>query len=163
MKITAKFGRLEILALASSLLVIMSGCAHAQLEKKVDDKVAQETLVKTRTDLRVESGDLIQTAPGLSDDQRQSLNRLRVETAGQLDSLSLGSLKLRAILIHDLLETPYDEDEVELIKERLTKIEDQRLTTMFSAVTKANQILGRQALQNHALVDGFFDGHGSRD
>jgi hypothetical protein len=162
MKKISNLRKIGLLVLGSSFF-LMNGCAHARMEKQIDDKVAQENVVKNRADLRAESADLIRRTSGLTEEQRQSLNRLKVETSAQLDTLSTGSLKLRAVLIHDLLQTPYNEDEVELIKERLTKIEDQRLTTMFSAVTQANQILGRQAMQNRAFVDGFFDGHGNRD
>ena len=51
----------------------------------------------------------------------------------------------------------YDADEVELIKTRLRSVERERLNTIFSSVEKANNILGRQALQSQRVMDEMFD------
>lgn len=151
------------LGTVACLAVLLNGCAHARLERQIDNKVAQEDGVKTHADLVSEGAELIKTAQGLTSDQRQRLTKLKVDTEGQLDPLRNQSLKLRAVLIQDLLSSPYNEDEVELIKERLSSIEDRRLNIMFSAVTQANQILGRQSLANHTIVEGFIEGHGNRE
>lgn len=142
---------------------LLNGCAHARLEKQIDEKMAQESSIKTHADLLAEGTDMIRSASGLTEEQRQKLTRLKADTESQLDPLREQSLKLRALLVQDLLATPYNEDEVELIKNRLSAIEDRRLDVMFSAVTNANQILGRQAQPNHTIVEGFIEGHGNRD
>ena len=45
----------------------------------------------------------------------------------------------------DLISTHYDMDEVNLIKARLSDLEDRRLTVIFDAIAKANTIMGRQS------------------
>lgn len=153
--------RTGLLITACALMAILQGCAHASLDKRIDDELAKETEVKSQTSLRAESADLIRTTSGLTDDQRQRLSQLKTKTAAELDPLWQQSLKLRAILIKDVIATSYDNDEVSLIKARLRKIGERRLTIMFDAVKEANQILGRQAVDNREVVDDvLFEGHG---
>lgn len=158
--------KLIYIMIASTL--VFQGCAHSALDAKVDQEMAQETTVKTNADLRAESSQLLQTAPGLTSDQRARLVALRDATRSQLDSLWSQSLKLRAVLIKDLITAKYNEEEVDLIKDRMKKIEDQRLAVTFNAVEQANTILVHEpALPNHQeLMNEFFfegSGHGGRD
>lgn len=148
---------------ALSFMILIQGCAHTQFDRHIDDQLAQERDVKTRADLHLEGATAIQTASGLDDVQRQKLTDLRIKTVEQLDPLWERSLKLREVLVRDLISTPYDEDEVELIKVRLKKISDQRLTIMFDAVKQANLILGRQAKKNEEMIDVLFDSHVNRN
>jgi hypothetical protein len=138
-----------------SSIPILQGCAHSALEKHVDQEVTQESAVKNNADLRAEADQLIETAPGLSADQRARLSALRNTTRAQTDEMWAQSLKLRSVLIKDLITTNYNEDEVELIKQRIRNLEDKRLSLMFSAVERANTILGRQAMANPRLIDEY--------
>jgi PBP1b-binding outer membrane lipoprotein LpoB len=134
----------------------LQGCAHSAAERHVDQEVAQETAVKSRSDIGAEAGALIQTAPGLSDDQRARLSAVRASTHAQLDELGAQSLKLRALLVKDLISTDYNEDEVELIKKRIKKLENKRLSVIFGAVEQTNSILGREAAANRRMMDEIF-------
>jgi len=147
----------------SGFLFLALGCAHGDLQKKLDDKLSKEDVVKNQADLRFEINQLIEKAPDLTDDQRTRLRDLSRETSSQVDDIWSQSLKLRSVLIKDLINSNYDEDEAELIKSRLKDLEGKRLNTIFGAVNKANSILGRQANQNQPLVRGLFELHGKRN
>ena len=62
------------------------------------------------------------------------------------------SLELRSVLLKDILSTNYNHKEVGLIKNRMKKLEEKRLTMIFDALDKANVIMGRQASENHLLM-----------
>ncbi|MDR3608576.1 MAG: hypothetical protein P4M08_14530 [Oligoflexia bacterium] len=151
-----------LVAIGSALGIQLQGCATSALDKKVDAEVAQED-VKTHAELRTESGQLIESTPGLTADQRVKLVALRDATRADLDSLYSQSLKLRAVLIKDLITTNYNEDEVELIKKRIKDNENKRLTVTFNAVEQANKILGRDAQSHRKLVEDFWGGRASRE
>ena len=51
-------------------------------------------------------------------------------------------------------------DEVNLIKARLSDLEDRRLNVIFDAITKANTILGRQAALNQSIFRDFMEPRG---
>ncbi|MGZ6359223.1 MAG: hypothetical protein ACXWP1_08725, partial [Bdellovibrionota bacterium] len=67
------------------------------------------------------------------------------------DDISSQSLKLRSVLVEEILSPNYSLDEVGMIKGRLKKLEDKRLSLMFDGIDQANTILGRKA-QQHARV-----------
>jgi hypothetical protein len=61
-------------------------------------------------------------------------------------------LKLREILVTDLAQPNYDEDEVSAIKDRLTTVEKLRLTVIFEAIDKANKLMGREVPNRHFIL-----------
>ena len=145
-------------------VLALQGCAHSALEKQVDDKVAQENTVKNHAELQTQANQMIDSSTSLTAEQKSKLSALRTSTRSQTDQMWEQSLKLRSLLVKDLISSSYNEDEAELIKERIKTLEDQRLTVLFGAVDQANKILGHQAAQNQYIVHGFFyEGHGSRD
>ena len=93
--------KLALLAITSILTV--QSCAHS-VERRIDAKLAHEA-VNSREDLRTEAGKLIQMAPGLTADQRIRLTNLRKATQSKLDEIQTQSLKLRSLLIKDLITT----------------------------------------------------------
>lgn len=147
-----------IMTVAATLAI--QGCAHGQLEKRIDEKVAQETQVKTRADVSEEAKESIERASGLTQDQRSQLLSLRESTHAQMDRLINQSLRLRAVLVKDLISTAYDEDEVQLIKRKIRDVEKQRVSEIFDATDQANRILGREAVNNRKVLDEMFEPHG---
>lgn len=151
----------SVFTIAVVAAIALQGCAHSSTEQKVDRKLSDETSIKTHSDLREETDNVLKSTPGLSDDQRVKLAALRDSTRTRLDALYAQSLKLRSVLIKDLITTNYNEDEVELIKSRIKTVEDKRLSLIFDAVEQANLILGHLVLTNRQVImDGFFEGHG---
>lgn len=138
-------------------MMALQGCASAALDKRVDEKLAGETAIQNRTELSADATRRIDSASGLSAEQRAQLTELRKSTSAEIAALGSQSLKLRALLVRDLITTNYDEDEVALIKQRIKTVEDKRVSLIFDAVEKANSILGRQAKSNADLMGEFFE------
>lgn len=145
------------------ILGSFTGCAHSALNQRVDAKLVREDNVKGRADLQGEAQRFIQSDAKLSNDQKAKLAALLELTKSQTDEVIQRSLKLRSILIKDLLAENYDQNEVDLIKKRLGDVEKQRLNLMFVAVAQANTILGHQTLLEHqALMDDYLMGEFDR-
>ena len=138
---------------------MMTGCAHRKIENALDEKVANET-PKNRAEIQNEAKRAIDSAPGLSEDQKSRLNALRVSVRGKLDLASSQSAKLRSILIQDVLSKDGIPDEVNAIQKRIRRVEEGRLTVIFDAVARANEILGREAKGRVSLMEDFL---GSRE
>ncbi len=62
--------------LTSLLLTLSIGCAYSKAERKLDEKLARESSIKTWADLRTEVMKLIERTPGLSPDQKSKLRVL---------------------------------------------------------------------------------------
>lgn len=125
----------------------LQGCATAA-NKKLDQELAGETAIHERKDVQKEASQLIQSTPGLSGDQRAQLTALKTATQGQLDAFVKESLKLRSVLVKDLVSSNFDADEIDLIKSRMKNLEAKKIGVIFEAVAKANTILG-----NHTEVN----------
>jgi hypothetical protein len=145
--------RMLTFALGAVLALGLEGCAHGSIDRRIDEKLAHEDQVNTRGDLSVEAGKLIQDTPGLDDAQRAQLNDVRAQTASRIADLTRQSIRLRGLLIEDVVAQEYDPAEVEAIKRRLRSIEDKRLTAILEAVDQANEILGRQNLQRQRILN----------
>lgn len=135
------------------MAILLQGCAQDTIERRIDRKLSEETNVKSRSDLSDEASNLIKNMPGLSIDQRARLSDLRTDTNALIAELTNQSLKLRGLLIRDVVSDNYDAEEVLAVKARLRALEEKRLTVMFETIDQANEILGRQMLHNRDIID----------
>ena len=145
-------------------IFVLSSCAHS--EKKLDEKVAQEKHIQTREELRAIAINTIQTAPGLNDEQRQKLLELRAATQASFDQIRGDTYKLEEALVRDVITTnDYNRNEVTLIKKRLGKLSDKRLSILSAAVDGASKILGRPTdAENQMMINEMiFEGHHARE
>ena len=133
------------------VLSFLSGCGHAAIEREIDQKVLQENEIKTRSDLYAEADLMIKNSSDLSAEQKPQLLALRDSTRKALEENWVTSLKLKSVLIKDLVVTDYNENEVELIKTKIRKLTQKRLSIIFQAADKTTEILGRQA-QSHGQI-----------
>jgi hypothetical protein len=138
----------------------LQGCAHGKAEKRIDDQLAAEPQVSSRTELSQQAERLISTAPGLTEEQKTRLLQLSVSVRAQGDEYRKESLLLRELLIKDVISSDYNAQEVSLVKKRIRKLEEKRVATIFDAVETANRILGRQAREHADVLDVFMTAHG---
>jgi hypothetical protein len=120
------------------------GCATKSAENRIQQKVALEDSVNRR-DAQLESAQLIQASPHLTDSQKAKLIALQEKTNSELAKLRTESLKLRAILTRDIASSNYSGIEATMVKRKIKKIETDRIQITFSAIDKAGVILGRSA------------------
>ena len=121
----------------------LGACAHTA-DRKLDEKISQERQVNSTSDLSQETGEVIDSASNLSDEQRTALKSLGASLRTQLASMRVESNRLRAVLVDDIVAQPYNRSEVALIKERISDVELRRVALVFGAVDQASTILGRR-------------------
>ena len=120
----------------------MSGCAQ-KVEKEVDRKVASETSIHTQDDLNAESTRALESAKGITEEQRAQLIALRDETRRATAEQNQESLRLRAVLVKELLAQNYDSDEITVIRNKIQKTDQKKTDLLMSAIRQSNAILGR--------------------
>jgi hypothetical protein len=118
----------------------------------VDSKLAQTPPVSGPAELRKTTADTIASTPGITEDQRAKLVVIQKTTEGKLDKLRQESLKMRELLIQEVVRTDgYNDNEVNRIKSRLKDVEGKRLTTLFKALDQANDVLGHQTQRKQVM------------
>lgn len=151
-----KSTKLTFVVIASSIMVAI-GCATQAEKKEIEREVAAETNITSQADLDQQSSQLIETAPGLTDAQRAELISLRESTRMKTEALNQESLRLRSLLVKDMLSDNYDLSKAQLLKNKIKKAEEKKLSNFLDAVSKANRILGKQdrTMDNEYLMRDF--------
>ena len=131
--------------LSSALLTTAQGCAHSQLENHLDAKLDKEPATETRAQLATEEKTKVAGDTAVSSEKRAAIEQVIQDARTRTDAMREESLKLRAVLVKDLVSADYDVQEVEMIKSRIRKLEQDRLSEYFGAIRETNRILGRWA------------------
>lgn len=126
--------------LASGFLFV--GCAQKAIEKQVDQKLAQEVKVKSEQELRAEADQMILSS-NLKEEQKIHLLETRKNWTEKSMELRDESLRLRSLLLKDLLNPAYNQKEVQVIQKRLKKNEQKRVALFLESIRKTDKILGR--------------------
>ncbi len=127
-------------------LILLAGLAQAcatSAEKAIDKKVSEVPSNLKRADLAKEGEMLLARSTDLTEAQKTNLRALWQNSKSQIDDLTKSSLQLRAVLIKDVVATPYDETEVNVVKKKIADVEQKRLSVFFAGVQETNHILGR--------------------
>jgi len=144
MRPNIRYGLLILPALFSTA-ILLQGCTTAQLNTDLDAKLAAEKPLTGGNGLQQESQKLIESEK-LSPEKRAELKALSEKTHNEHQALLQESLKLRSVLIKDVLNDKYDDDEVLLIKARMKELEQKKLDLIFRTVAQANKILGHETI-----------------
>ena len=151
-----KINNLSVISI--TLLVILApGCASTSADRRIDSKLEAEPAVSDSNALGGEFKTMIDHSQKLTLIQKNKLLALQNDTRDQLSQLKNQSLKLRSILIKDVMQAGYNPNEIELVKERLKKTEDRRLTVIFNAVDHAETIIGNELPENEGLLRSFYE------
>jgi sensor histidine kinase regulating citrate/malate metabolism len=139
--------------------VSISGCAHREVSARLDEKLKNETPVKSSAELSAEATQVFNSIEGLTAHQKQGLVEVHNDVKKNMVFYREQSLKLRSLLIKDLASPDYDSAEVDLIKKRLKTVEHDRLSSLFDGVDRVNAILGRdcQLAARQAAVQKFME------
>jgi hypothetical protein len=148
-------------------IAIFSSCATKKVDQNVDAKLAQTPPVSGPAELNKDASNTIATAPGITDDQRAKLIAIQKTIQEKLGKLREESLKMRELLIQEVVRTEnYNDNEVNRIKSRLKDVENKRLATLFKGLDQANDVLGhktqrKQVIDSMMRMDNYDSGFSS--
>ena len=146
-------------ALVGLMFLGLVGCAEKAINQNIDQKLKQENSVKSNADLTAEANQLLNGLPGLTDDQKTKLTALRVSLHNRSAQYRDESLRLRSLLLKDVLSPNDLNPEISLIKKRLRALENKRLNLIFESIDQTDAILGRNSPHREKVMKAFFDTH----
>ena len=121
---------------------VVMGCAHAEVEKDLNAKLAAEPAVAGSTNLHDEADRILTSENTLTDAQKNEMRTLWNSTETKMDRLHELSLRLRALLTKSVVSRGSQSD-IKRIETKLADVEQRRLEEYFSAVRDTNRLLGR--------------------
>ena len=151
------------LTLLLAQALFLQGCAHQHMEKTIDTKLKNEAPVTSQETLQKDAYEAVEEDPNLTQDQKVKLLELQKNTRTKLSDLREKGFQLRSLLIKDLLVQDDNSDEVGLIKKRIKKNENEKISTLFSAIDRANIILGKDTKIRGKMLQAFMDRHWTGD
>ena len=126
-----------------ALMVSLQGCATAA-EKRVDAKVAAEPAIQDSNGLEARVQQALKTATWLSNEQRNQIASIRKAAQERLDAEVEEELRLRAILLKDLVAIDYDESEVAAVSARIKSLRNKSADELRDEFESERRALGRE-------------------
>lgn len=142
--------KILLLILALSLASIF-GCS-SQSENVLDQKIA--ALQVSGTQLDDEFSKDLAASTTLSDEQKSKMKSLRKNTLKQITEFNDAILKLKIVLIRDLLSSNFEQEEIDLIKSKVQNIEEKKMAVFLGAIKAANELMGKTET-NEKIYRGF--------
>ena len=130
------------------LSIGLSGCVQSEI-KTLDKKVKAESEITDSKQLQSEATKIIDQS-SLTPEKKDQLKSLQSRTGQKLDSLLEDSLKLRELLVKDVVAKQYNRAEVHLIQKKMKAVEDQRMAVILGTIDEANRIIGRETDREQA-------------
>jgi hypothetical protein len=131
-----------LLVISAFTLVGTSGCASKPVEKQIDQQADNER-ANNRDELKIEARKRIEASTSITKVQRKALLVLLSETEASIAKDAKTSLKLRSLLIAEIIKPNYKDEKIQIIKTKIMRAENKRVATILNATVEANRILGR--------------------
>ena len=146
----------------ATAVFVVSGCASSnskRIDQDLDARLQTAPTAANYEQFGKNARKQIKDSSATSE-QKAKLLQLQRDTQDKSIQLRDQYYKLRSLLIQDLAAKNYDQDEVEAIKNRLKKVEDQRLQLIYTAVDQASAILGHDQVDQNVQIMRTFDFEG---
>jgi hypothetical protein len=145
--------------LATLLLILtLSACAgQKSAEQKVNREIKEVVIPKTET-LAESAREFIMKSDKLTEDQKTKLLALQEKMLAENSALREEIEKSRIVLIKTVLEPKMNQREYSLLKKKITKLENTRLSNSFKAVTEARNIISpKKYNEDHEFYKQYFN------
>jgi len=126
---------------------LLVGCAQ-KTEKEIERKLAVQSQVNNIQEFSNESDKIINEADSISDAQRAQLIVLRRETLTKIDQKDQEEMRLRLVLLKEILKADYKQREVNLMQQKIRKLNKEKFKILTAAMKDSNRILGKPYDEN---------------
>lgn len=130
-----------IVSLAIPIFLTLSGCTGA--DKKVEQRVAQETPTRSPGELMTRGFETWSSSANLDIDQKSKLWTVHSTTARDAFRIRDEITKTKSALFKELAKGEYDPKMVDGLKNKIVKLDHERLDVMFKALSSVEKILGK--------------------
>lgn len=136
-------------------LLVVSCASDEKDYEKIRDEVSH-VKVKSGQELNTSLHELINHSKTLDKDQKKELLVLVDDIRVKNQALQEETLKLRLVLIKELISSKVSQEQVRIIKKDILKSEEKRLKNTFSAIDKIAKIVAKdpesEAFVTHMLA-----------
>jgi hypothetical protein len=129
------------LALPFLLSLALVGCAQQKVSEKKVDKEIKEVVIMENEKASDSAKDLVVRSDKLNEEQKRKLLDLQARTQTEIDSIKAEIEKTKLVLIKTILEPKMNQREYNILRKRISKLEEKRMDKGFKAMTEARNII----------------------
>ncbi len=119
----------------------LTGCAQQKVSEKKVDKEIKEVVIMENEKASDSTKDLVSKSDKLNEEQKRKLLDLQARTQTDIDSIRSEIEKTKLVLIKTILEPKMNVREYNILRKRITKLEEKRMDKGFKAMTEARNII----------------------
>lgn len=119
------------------------GCGSTPTEQKVEKEVQATPAPKQAGDLASEGHQAFLNAPNLTEAQKIKLSEVMKTTYAEAIKIKEEIGKSKLVLFKTITSPDYKQKEVDVIKKKITKLDQKRLEIMFKSLDDVQKIIGR--------------------
>lgn len=135
-----------LIPLTIAVAFALLGCA-TPAQKRVDKAVKQESGVSSQAELYKKGHQAILNSPGATKEQREKMLSLYSRTGQEIAAIRSEMGKLKGVLFRNLMNPKSKETDLNVIKRRLSRLNQRKLDVMFDALADSRKILGKLIIE----------------
>lgn len=145
-----------LMAVVSFSLFVFTACSTTTpLERHVADEVAQEKPLPPGPPMAEAGREILFEAPSLSAQQKERLRQLHASAAQESEKIRKELSKNQLVLMKNLVNPQVKDEEIEVLKDRIVKLEKQRTSHFLTTLDRAKRILGRKNSDDERVYRAF--------
>jgi Spy/CpxP family protein refolding chaperone len=143
-------------AVISFSVFVLFACSHqTPLERDVAAEVAQEQPLPAGEPMAKAGREILFEAPNLSPQQKQRLKDLHVKASQESERIRNELSKNQLVLLKGLVNPKTKDEEIDVLKDRIVKLEKQRTSHFLATLDSAKRILGRKNSDDERFYRAF--------
>lgn len=123
------------------IALTLAGCAQQKISEKKVDKEIKEVVIMENEKASDSTKDMVTKSEKLNEDQKRKLLDLQARTQTEVDSIRAEIEKTKLVLIKTILEPKMNVREYNILRKRITRLEEKRMDKSFKAMTEARNII----------------------
>jgi PBP1b-binding outer membrane lipoprotein LpoB len=142
-------------------MIFLNACAQQKIaEKKVESAISDQVSPVKQDDIIEAARAYINKSPNLTDVQKKNLLTIEEKAIIETGALREEINKVRLVLVKSALEPSYDARVVEILKNKILKLERKKIRVGLNAFTEARNVIDpRQIRESKALNKVFINEH----
>ncbi|MGE0762480.1 MAG: hypothetical protein AB7N80_04305 [Bdellovibrionales bacterium] len=144
------------------LTILVTGCATQDEKRDVEKKVQAETPVAQDESFANRGANIFLKAQNLSEEQREQLMLIHTSTFEKTARLRDEITKTKSALFKTVVNPKASPKEISMMKNRIVKLDRERLDVMLSAFDEVQKVMGRNQPMDPNIFEPFMSMDGER-
>jgi PBP1b-binding outer membrane lipoprotein LpoB len=132
----------KTIALLAVLALFVSACTTEQKKAEMDQTVKAQPTANSPEQIAQRAAESFANAPGLTADQKQKLMGIYAKTYGEATAIRTELGQSKSLLFKLVADSKTKSSEVNLLKKKITNLDQKRLALMFQALDEVQAVVG---------------------